>query len=282
MPGGYFVHNGQLFREGKAVISPDNRSFRYGDGLFETMRIINGNIPLKSFHFERLLHGMKLLQFDIPEFFTPGNLESDIIALSRKNRIQDGAVIRLVVFRSEGGLYDLENMRPNYIIQSMALTNIPLLNDDGKGIEIDIYRDATKACNLFSSVKSNNFLPYFMGVLYAKQKGLGDCLILNQYGRIADATVANIFCVKDKTIYTPPLSEGGVAGVARRFLIEQLPSEGYIVQEKALTVEDLAQMDEVFLTNAVRGVRWVKKFGSKIYSFNITKAVQKLWQEKAV
>ncbi|MBX2923582.1 MAG: aminotransferase class IV [Chitinophagaceae bacterium] len=282
MPGGYFVHNGQLFREGKAVISPDNRSFRYGDGLFETMRIIKGNIPLKKFHFERLLSGMKLLQFDIPEFFTPANLESDIIALSKKNRIEDGAVIRLVVFRSEGGLYDLEDMRPNYIIQSMALGNIPSLNDDGQGIEIDVYPDATKACNVFSSVKSNNFLPYFMGVLYAKQKGLGDCLILNQYGRIADATVANIFCVKGKTIYTPPLSEGGVAGVARRFLMEYLPQGGYELEEKAMAADELQQMDEVFLTNAVRGIRSVKKFRNKTYSSAITKAVQKLWLEKAV
>ncbi|MGN6490769.1 MAG: aminotransferase class IV [Agriterribacter sp.] len=282
MPGGYFVHNGQLFREGKAVISPDNRSFRYGDGLFETMRIINGNIPLKSFHFDRLLNGMKLLQFDIPEFFTPANLESDIIALSKKNRMQDGAVIRLVVFRSEGGLYDLDNMRPNYIIQSMALGNIPLLNDDGKGIEIDIYPDATKACNIFSSIKSNNFLPYFMGVLYARQKALDDCLILNQYGRIADATVANIFCVKGEAIYTPPLSEGGVAGVARRFLLENLPPRGYQVKEQPLTADDLLQMDEVFLTNAVRGVRWVRKFADKVYQSNTTRAIQKLWQEKAV
>ena len=86
MPG-YFVHNGQLFREGKAVISPDNRSFRYGDGLFETIRIINGNILLKELHFERLLRGMKLLQFDIPEFFTAAQLEEDIISLCKKNRI---------------------------------------------------------------------------------------------------------------------------------------------------------------------------------------------------
>ena len=75
MPG-YFVHNGQLFREGKAVISPDNRSFRYGDGLFETIRIINGNILLKELHF-----GLNLLNFYFPYFLTASQIEVDFIGV---------------------------------------------------------------------------------------------------------------------------------------------------------------------------------------------------------
>lgn len=278
MPGGYFVHNGQLFREGKAVISPDNRSFRYGDGLFETMRVLNGNIALKNYHFERLLSGMKLLQFDIPDFFTASHLEEDILSLCKKNRMVD-AVIRLVVFRSDGGIYDLDDMRPNYIIQSIGLQKIARLKEQPEGIEIDIYDEVTKACNAFSAVKSNNFLPYTMGALFAKQKKLGDCLILNQYGRIADATISNVFIVKEEKIYTPPLSEGCVAGVSRRFLLEHLPLHGFNIQEKALTAEDLLQADEVFLTNAVRGIRFVKKFRSKSYSSNISLKIQQFWQQ---
>lgn len=280
MPGGYFVHNGQLFREGKAVISPDNRSFRYGDGLFETMRIVKGDIKLKQFHFERLLHGMKLLQFEIPEFFTPAHLESDILALCEKNRIETGAVIRMVIFRSDGGLYDLDDMRPNYIIQSMAFQQLPQLTDDGKGIVVDIYPDATKACNVFSSLKSNNFLPYLMGVLYARQRNLDDCIILNQYGRIADATAANVFCVKNNVVYTPPLSEGGIAGVARRFLMEALPAAGFRVEEALLSVAELEAADEIFLTNAVRGVRYVEKFKNRKLTSQISRSVQQLWTEK--
>ena len=279
MPGGYFVHNGQLFREGKAVISPDNRSFRYGDGLFETMRVVNGNIILKQFHFERLLQGMKLLQFDIPDFFTASHLEADILSLCNKNRM-DNAVLRLVVFRSDGGLYDLEDMRPNYIIQSLALQKMSFLRESEDGIVIDIYEDATKACNKFSSVKSNNFLPYLMAALHAKQKKLGDCLILNQYGRIADATIANVFIIKSNKIITPPLSEGCVAGVVRRFFLETLPVNGFNVEEKPISVEDLQQANEVFLTNAVRGIRVVKKFRDKTYTPELTKRIQQFWTDK--
>lgn len=280
MPGGYFVHNGQLFREGKAVISPDNRSFRYGDGLFETMRIVKGDIKLKQFHFERLLSGMKLLHFDIPEFFTPANLESDILSLCEKNRVETGAIIRMVIFRSDGGLYDLDDMRPNYIIQSMAFQQVPQLKDDGKGIVIDIYPDASKACNAFSSIKSNNFLPYLMGVIYAKQKRLDDCVILNQYGRIADATAANIFCVKNKVIYTPPISEGGISGVTRRFLLKELPAAGFNVEEQPLTIEELEAADEIFLTNAIRGIRFVDQFRNRKYASQISSSVQRFWKEK--
>ena len=279
MPG-YFVHNGQLFREGKAVISPDNRSFRYGDGLFETMRVINGNILLKALHFERLLRGMKLLQFDIPEFFTAVQLEEDIVSLCKKNRIEDKAVVRLVVFRNDGGLYDLEDMRPNYIIQGMPLQQYPVAPTGDGGLVIDIYPDASKACNIFSEVKSNNFLLYVMGAMYARQNGLGDCLILNQYGRIADATIANVFWIKNRVIYTPPLEEGCVAGVTRRFLLQQLPAAGYTINEQPLTPDELLSADEVFLTNAVRGIRAVGKCRNRSYSSSLTKEIHGLLMDK--
>ena len=279
MPG-YFVHNGQLFREGKAVISPDNRSFRYGDGLFETMRVINGNILLKALHFERLLRGMKLLQFDIPEFFTAAQLEEDIVSLCKKNRIEDKAVVRLVVFRNDGGLYDLEDMRPNYIIQGMPLQQYPVAPAGDGGLVIDIYPDASKACNIFSEVKSNNFLLYVMGAMYARQNGLGDCLILNQYGRIADATIANVFWIKSGVIHTPPIEEGCVAGVTRRFLLQQLPAAGYTINEQPLTPDDLLSADEVFLTNAVRGIRAVGKCRNRSYLSSLTKEIHSLLMEK--
>lgn len=279
MPG-YFVYNGQSFREGKAVISPDNRSFRYGDGLFETMRIINGDILLKTLHFERLFRGMKLLQFNIPEFFTAAQLEEDILSLCRKNRVENKSVIRLVVFRSDGGLYDLEDMRPNYIIQSMPLHKYPTVQPGESGLTIDVYPDASKACNIFSEVKSNNFLIYVMAAKYARQHGLGDCLVLNQYGRIADATTANVFWVSNKIIYTPPLDEGGVAGVTRKFLLQELPAAGFTVKEQPLTIEDILNADEIFLTNAVRAIRTVGKFRNQTFSSGLTKEVYSLLAEK--
>ncbi|MBW7892036.1 MAG: aminotransferase class IV [Chitinophagaceae bacterium] len=279
MPG-YFMHNGQLFREGKALISPDNRSFRYGDGLFETMRVIRGNILLKDFHFERLLQGMKLLQFDIPDFFTATHLEEDILSVCHKNRIEEKAVARLVIFRSDGGLYDLEDMRPNYIIQSMPLQRYNVNLATNEGLSVDIYPDASKACNIFSGIKSNNHLLYVMAAIYARENGLNDCLILNQYGRIADGTIANVFWIKDGTVFTPPLDEGCVAGVTRKFILQQLPTAGYRVKESLLTADTLLEADEVFLTNAVRGIRSVAKFRSRNYLSRLTKEIHAFLSDK--
>ena len=223
---------------------------------------------------------MKLLQFDIPEFFTAVQLEEDIVSLCKKNRIEDKAVVRLVVFRNDGGLYDLEDMRPNYIIQGMPLQQYPAAPAGDGGLVIDIYPDASKACNIFSEVKSNNFLLYVMGAMYARQNGLGDCLILNQYGRIADATIANVFWIKNRVIYTPPLEEGCVAGVTRRFLLQQLPAAGYTINEQPLTPDDLLSADEVFLTNAVRGIRAVGKCRNRSYSSSLTKEIHGLLMDK--
>lgn len=105
-----------------------------------------------------------------------------------------------------------------------------------------------------------------MGALYAKQHKLNDCLILNSYGRICDATIANVFWIYDHTVYTPPLLEGCVAGVMRRHLLKILPTQGYLVEQKNLELIDLQQANEVFLTNAISGLRWVKHFREKEYT----------------
>ncbi len=116
--------------------------------------------------------------------------------------------------------------------------------------------------------------------MYARQNGLGDCLILNQYGRIADATIANVFWIKNRVVYTPPLEEGGIAGVTRRFLLQQLPAAGYTVNEQPLTIDAMLDADEIFLTNAVRGIRAVGKCRNRSYSSSLTKEIYSWLMDK--
>jgi branched-chain amino acid aminotransferase len=97
-------------------------------------------------------------------------------------------------------------------------------------------------------------------------------LVLNQHERICDATIANIFWVKDEKIFTPSLGEGCVAGVMRKKILElPTPNSGFLVQESVLTEDILLQADEVFLTNAVTGIRWVKECPGKIYNNTISR-----------
>jgi len=264
--------NGNIIRSDQPVIAADNRGFRYGDGIFETIRIQNNLIVLADYHFDRLFTGMKLLQLEQPDFFTPSELSKQIKELCKKNDHRESARVRLVVFRGNGGLYDPENHFPNYIIQSWPLSNADAgLNKEG--LDIGIFENGKKAIDDFSNLKSNNYLLYAMGALYAKTNKLSDCLILNGNNRICDSTKANVFCVKDKIIFTPPLSEGCVAGVIRRYFLVRLPETGFTVVEKEINVEFLRSVDEIFLTNALFPIQWVKSFNGGSYKNEIASSV---------
>ena len=260
--------NGALEQEDQPLITVNNRGFRYGDGLFETMKWVNGKIPLEKYHFERLFSGMSALAFTIPDELSPKRINEQISQLLEKNAHEKKARIRLTIFRKSGALHDGECSQPDYIIQSAALPDETGLN--AKGLHIDIYPAARKSQDIFSSLKTNNFLPYVMGAIYAKAHQLDDCILLNTGERICDATIANVFIIKDATLVTPPVSEGCIAGVMRRYLLETLAAAGYPVNEQPVTMNQLAVADEVFLTNAVSGIRWVEKCGNVCYTNRIT------------
>jgi branched-chain amino acid aminotransferase len=246
------------------VLMASNRGYRYGDGLFETMKVVNGNIALNQFHFERLFSGLSLLKFEIPKLFTVEKLQQEIMHLSRKNECKKLARVRLSVFRGNGGLYD-EDKTLQYIIECWPLNEaVTKLNENG--LVIDVYPDAEKSCDKFSNLKSANFLPYSMAAQYARENKLNDCLVLNNSGGIADSTIANLFIIKNEIILTPGLEEGCVSGVMRRYLIEKLQTSGYELREEALTVSNLKAADEIFLTNAINGIRWVKQFRDTMYT----------------
>ena len=243
--------NGRILPSGQPVLTADNRGFRYGDGIFETMAVKDGSIRLGRYHFERLMSGAALLQFAASPQFTPEILTTEVLELCRMNGHSASGRVRLVAFRGDVG-----DLSPNYIIQSWPLAaDNDAFNE--KGLSIDLFPEGRKSCDPFSNLKSNNYLLYTLAALYAQNSGLDDCLVLNSHGRIADSSIANLFYIKGNCIFTPALSEGCVAGVMRRYLLESLPAAGFTVREKETTIDDLESAEEVFLTNALKGIRWV-------------------------
>lgn len=272
--GTFINFNGDLLPSETAVLTADNRGFRYGDGLFETMKVEQGRLLLERYHFERLLAGVRLLQFELPAFFTAEKLAGQVLELCQKNGHQASARVRLVVFRGDGGLYDPINHFPHYIIQTWPLSpGSHLLNENG--LAIDIFPEGRKACDSFANLKSNNYLLYVLAALYARKHRLNDCLVLNSHDRIADSTIANLFYCRQGRIYTPPLTEGGVAGVMRRYLLEFLPGAGFSVEEKETCREDLEGAEEVFLTNALKGIKWVRSFGATTYGCELVTSLHR-------
>ncbi|MEO6133531.1 MAG: aminotransferase class IV, partial [Ginsengibacter sp.] len=240
-----------------------NRGLRYGDGLFETMRIDNGKILNEAFHFDRLYQGLALLQLKAANFFTSDFVLQKVKDLLKKNGDLSNARVRLMAFRGNGELFSVDDNTMNYMLECWPLNEPIKLNSNG--LIINVFSDARKACDGFSNLKSNNYLPFVMGAIYAKKNQLNDAIILNSFNRICESIIANIFIIKDDVIYTPPLSEGCVAGTVRRKIVEQKSISNLPVEEKGLTIEDVLDADEFFLTNAIHPIRWVKNFREKNY-----------------
>jgi branched-chain amino acid aminotransferase len=273
---GCLCYNGKFPAASETILTADNRSFRYGDGCFETMRVYQGEVLLADLHFERLMASLHLLHFDPPHHFTKTYFTKLVMELCSRNNHDQLARVRLTIFRADGGLYDPTNNIPQFIIQSWELDrNIMELNE--VGLEVDIFPDAKISCDKFSSIKSNNCLPYVMGAMYAKQHRINESILLNHHGRVADTTNANLFIVQHGQLITPPLSEGGVCGVMRKHLLQMdLP---FPIKEKSITVQDLENADEIFLTNAITGIRWVGMFRDNSYGNATSVIIHELLHE---
>ncbi len=267
----YICLNGVIQRDSDVSISPENRSFRYGDGCFETMRMIGGQVLLQDLHMNRLLASLDQLQFNVPSYFTPGYLLQNISELIKVNQLTN-CRIRITIFRGNGSLHDFKDLTPGFIIQVYALQKpYNTINDDG--LKVSIYPDAVKSADNFSSIKCNSFLAYAMAAIWAGKHDLNDAFLLNQFGRLADSTIANIFIIKDGTIKTPSLSEGCIAGVMRRHLLTEFKKANLPIYEEPIEVEDVLNASEIFLTNAIRGIQWVKQVDKSNYTNHLTQAL---------
>ena len=271
-------YNGNLLPAGTPFLDAGSRAFRYGDGLFETLLVQNNQIRLASYHFDRLFSGMGFLRFPIPADFTRERVTREILELCDRNGGSTLSRVRLVVFRNDGGIFDRADSDPHYVIESWPMPEkSPEL--DPQGLVIDVFPEGRKACDPLANLKSNNYLLYLLAARYAGEHGLDDCLVLNGRDTLADTAIANLFYFRAGRCYTPPLTDGGVAGVMRRHLLATMPGAGFPLEEKTVTIRDLLTADEVFLTNAIRGIRWVATFRQTRYTNTLTTALhQKLFR----
>ena len=248
---------------GQEVQDRAARSCRTDDGLFETMRIHHDGILFQDYHFERLYAGMETLRLEKPAELSLPQINDLIRELCLVNGHQPAARVRLRVFRGE------QRDRPDFIIESWPLD--PMYSF-AEGLTIGVYGDAHKTMDASSAFKTNYQL-YAGAAAYAKERSWDDCLVLNQAGNICDASIANIFWVKDGEVATPPLSEGCIAGVMRRYLVTVMHEKRFPIIEKALTTETLLDANEVFLTNVIRGIRPVANFQRVTYGNMLTKKI---------
>ena len=268
--------NGEIKASGIPVIYADNRSFRYGDGIFETIRFANGKIQFLDLHLKRMRSSMQVLKMDFPEHYTEEYFRAEITKLIKENKVDKGARIRLTVFRKEGGYYTPIFDEPNYIIECEPIEEAHY-NLNAKGLNVDIFSDYKKPISKLSNIKSNNSLLYILASVFKKQNDLDDCIILNQNLSIAETITSNFFAVKNGVLYTPPISEGCVDGVMRKQIIQVARNNRISVYEVPLQMSVLLNSNELLLTNAISGIRWIDTYKAKKFLNNMAQhLVEKL------
>jgi len=267
---GQFINSNGVITESSAGIMINNRSFRYGDGLFESIRIANHRPQFLKEHLKRLLVGMQVLKMQPNPLLHESYLEVAILELAQKNDIGGGGRVRLTVYRNDGGLYTPESNEVSFFIEVDALEDDNYLLN-AKGYTIDLFSEFKKQQNILSNIKSANSILYVLASINRKQLGLDECLLLNDKHCIIEAISSNVFAVKNGVLYTPPVGDGCVDGVMRKKIIEIAQANRIAVYEISIMQNVLLGADELFLTNAIFGIRWIVAYKQKRYFNNTSK-----------
>ncbi|MEM7105895.1 MAG: aminotransferase class IV [Bacteroidota bacterium] len=259
--------NGQLVSTDQAVFKHTNRSFRYGDGLFESIRMFEGRIPFLEFHLRRLHSGMAYLKMQIPETY---NADFFLQEIKKVTGDVQNSRIRLTVFREDGGLFLPPNNSPNFMVEAAKLKGKSFKLDD-QGLIVGVADDYFTPSS-FANLKTNNALPYILGKIEAEKKGLDELILFNQNGCIVEGTANNIFVVLKNVILTPALSEGCLDGVMRHFILKNKQTLGLSIREAIIPVKTILTAKEIWLTNAIQGLNWIQQIDGTTYSNTLAKS----------
>jgi branched-chain amino acid aminotransferase len=268
---GYISLNGKLLQFDAPVLAISNRSFRYGDALFETIKCVNGVPLFLEAHLQRLYAGMELMEYDWSDQLLKTVLNEEVKRLLLRNRHKDGARLRLTIFRNDGGRYTPETNEISVLLETEQDNNSYTLNSDG--ISLGIYEEVFKPIHTFNNLKSANSLLFVKAGIAKKKLGLDELIILNSKGLVCETISSNIFMVIHNRLVTPPLSEGCLPGVMRQNILALAPTLGLEILETPIGVNALEQAEEVFISNAVNGVQWVKGYQNKRYFHKVAQKV---------
>lgn len=257
------LFNGHWVDSESNAISVDNRSFRYGAGIFETIRFAGASAPLWDLHMNRLLRSVHELGWDLPALFTTDRLREDVLRVIKKNKLVDSIRVRITASHGEGGLFDGDG-KLSFLIEAWPLDpGRKIFNTNGW--VLGCYDQARKSTDRLSRIKSTSALIYTQAAAYARSEKWNDALILNSQHNLCDSCMANLFLVRDGRIITTDVEQGAVEGVMQEWLIDQLQS-GYSIERRAISPAELTEAEELFLTNALFGIRWVGSLGDTQYA----------------
>lgn len=264
--------NGTLSENSK--ISINNRGYRYGDALFETIKVIQTKIQFWEDHYFRLMASMRILRMEIPMNFTMEYLEQQIMNTIVANGLEkSNCKVRLLIHREEGGLYKPKTKKIGFIITTEAHNQDHyLLNDET--YEVDLFKDFYVSGDLLSTLKTNNKVLNVVGSIYAEENDLDNCLILNTDKHVVEALNGNVFLLKGNLLKTPPLTDGCLKGIMRKQVIDivKIMPELSLV-ETSISPFEIQKADEMFITNVIQGIQPVTKYRKKTFNVDFSRSL---------
>ena len=277
----YICLNGQKIKADQPLLMADNRAFRYGDALFETIRCIHQIPVFFEDHYHRILSGMSMLKMQTHSLPPIEMMREQISSLINKNRLFGDVRVRLTIFREDGGLYTPNGNKANYLIETSGLdTHYYTLNS--KGLLLGNYTENRKSNNRFARFKSANSILFVLAGLFKKENRFDEVLISNEQDLIIETLASNLYWIKNNEVFTPRRTSGCVEGVMRKQIISLLINNGYkIVEVEGTTIDELLAADEIFLSNAIQGIHWVVGIENKRYFCKIVKDINRLLNDWA-
>ncbi|WP_291288007.1 aminotransferase class IV [Flavobacterium sp.] len=268
--------NGTIVAEEENVLT-QNRAFLYGDGVFETVKIVNNKILFLEDHYFRLMASMRVVRMEIPMNFTMEYFEEQLLSLVQQKGISAAARARITVFRKEGGFYLPKTNEVSFLIHATALEGV-LYALNTRDYEVDLYKDFYITKQLLSSIKTTNKMINVTGSIFAHENGLANCVLLNDTKNVVEVLQGNLFMVVGKKLITPPISEGCLNGIMRKQILALAKKvEDIEVVEEIISPFDLQKADELFLTNVIMGIQPITKYRKKEFTSNLAHLlVQKL------
>jgi len=239
--------NGELVAPEQATISVLDRGLLSGHGLFETLRAYDGVPWAVADHYERLAAGASWIDVPLPDETT---IDAALRETIRANELSDAGV-RVTITRGPGPVDPQSEAdgAPNMFVLAWPLRDYTALHADGAVIVT-----FAQGARSLAHVKSTSYAMSVAGRVFAKRAGADDALFTSDDGRVLEATGSNIFAATGTRLVTPPLDEGILPGVTRRYVIAVARELGFDVEESPLAVSELAGADEVVLTSSLREV----------------------------
>lgn len=261
----YLALNGVILAEEEARISPLDRGFLYGDGLFETLKAEPGRIYFLARHLARLARGCR--QLGIPY---PGDIDFRglILDLLDRNKIRSQAAVKILVTRgAHRGSLAFEPCGPPTLVVYARPYAAQNAGRWRPGLSLSFERDIlANPSSGICGLKTLNYLPYLLSLDRAGRRGFDDAVLVNSRGEICECTTSNLFFFRGGRLETPDVACGLLPGILRQAILECMADTGEPVLESRVGPEELLESEEVFVTNSLVEILPVGRIEGKVFA----------------